>query len=253
MATINFDNKGFTFDGTTATFVSTDATETISKSGYTLSSPSTFTTYTLDNIYQRSSTRNIDVIGNSQESTAGRGVTCEYNIKVVGTPELFEATAQFGADKATAGLASILLQTGDDRNFANPNPIEGINPTELVSNMSSGFQTMFSPELPPIRNLSDIPIVLGKMSAWASTIQLANARQQAAHAAAFAIEQKERKIKRNVEAAKKRFGESFDLSSATTAPPATDQQQGNYSIPKELVHQEFNSSANAMLSNEQNM
>ena len=183
------ENKNVTVIGGTAHVTTGDVTEVIGTTSYTLNSPLSSTTYTMGNLYQSSDSRNIDVKGNSQEVCAGKGITCDWHLKVVGSPELFEATAQMAADRATAGFVSLLLQKGDDSNFASFNPLESINPMEAVSNVSSGLQTSFKPDFPPIRNLEDVPIALGKMQAWAGTVKMADAQEQLSRAAAFKIEQ----------------------------------------------------------------
>lgn len=250
MSTYTLGNKFVSSDGNGATMISGDVKETTSPGQYTASTPLSSTTYTIGNIYQCSTSRNIDVKGNSQENCAGRGVTCEYNLKVVGSPELFEATAQLAADKDTAGLVSLLLQSGDDRNFTLPSPLDAINPMEVVSNMSSGLQTSLSPNLPPIRDLTDIPMSLAKMTAWSGTVTLANAQEQAQHAAAFTIEQQRRRVQMNIEAGTRLLGDSFDPSTANAGAPSSDLRQGNYSLTNEMVFSEFVSCVDSLYANQ---
>ena len=118
--------------------------------------------------------RNVEIIGNSQENYAGRGVTCDYSIKVIGSPEIFTGVAQMGADKELAGIISLILQEGDDRKTAPQKSIQGINPKEIVSNLSSNYQSSIPINYPPIRKLSDIPLAAARVIGWATALNVAD-------------------------------------------------------------------------------
>lgn len=253
MATYNFQNKSITSDSHKTTVISNGVEQVFTSSDYTASTPLTSTLYTQNDIHQYANGRIIDITGNSQETVAGRGLTCEYSIKVVGSPELFTGDAQRGADAAVAAIVGVLLQAGDDRNFVNPNPLNGINPKQMVSNMSSSWQSSFSPEIPPIVELSDIPIALGKMMAFGKAVDIADMAEQAKRAAALTLEQSARKLKNNIEANIAQYGEAFNIKDATTAPPATDLNQGNYTTPKSTVYNLYYENQDSLLAHQRNI
>ena len=138
--------------------------------------------------------RNVDIVGNSQENYAGRGITCDYSIKVGGNPEIFTGLAQMGADKELAGLISVILQEGDDRKTAAPRILQGVDPKQLVSNLSSSYQSTVPLDLPPIRKPADIGIAFAKLGAWTAGLTAADAAYQAAKAAEITIEQQQRRM-----------------------------------------------------------
>ena len=179
MSTYTFSNRTVQSDGITTKIVNNGVEQTFTPNRYTVSTPLTDTTYTNGNFHQYAETRNIDVSGNSQENYAGRGVTSEYNVKIVGSPDMFSGNAQRGADKALSQLVGVLLQQGDDRNFAPGNPMGEIDLKSVTSSMASSWQTSMCPTLSPIRELSDIPMVLGEIVAWGEGIKIADAAEQA--------------------------------------------------------------------------
>lgn len=239
MSTYTFSNRTVQSDGITTKIVNNGIEQTFTPNRYTVSTPLTDTTYTNGNFHQYAETRNIDVLGNSQENYAGRGVTSEYNVKIVGSPDMFSGNAQRGADKALSQLVGVLLQQGDDRNFAPGNPMGEIDLKSVTSSMASSWQTAMCPTLSPIRELSDIPVVLGELVAWGEGIKIADAAEQAAKAAAYELERQAKRVQENIEANIKALGETFGFSEESTANPATDERAGNYNITEAEVMDAF--------------
>lgn len=253
MATYNFENKSITSDSFKTTVITNGVEQVFTSSDYTASTPLTSTLYTQNDIHQYANGRIIDITGNSQETFAGRGLTCEYSIKVIGSPEMFTGEAQMGADAAIASIVGVLLQSGDDRNFVSPNPLDGISPTQIVSNMTSSWQSSFSPEMPPIVELSDIPIALGKIIAFGQAVEIADLAEQAKRAATLTLEQTETKIKNNINANVAQFGDAFNTNDATSAPPATDLIQGNYTTPKSTLYNLYYENQDSLLAHQRNI
>ena len=54
----------------------------------------------------------------------------------------------------------------------------------------------------------------------------------------------------NIDAGTKLMGDMFDPSTANTGAPSSDLRQGNYSITKEMIFSEFNSSMNSLFANQ---
>lgn len=247
MSTFNFENKTVTSDGITTKVITNGIEQTFTKSSYTASTPLTATTFTQANHHIFANSRNIDIKGNSQESYAGRGVTAEYSIKVIGTPELFTGDAQRGADEATSELLSLLLQQGENGKFEQGSPLTIIDPAGVFNNMASSLQGSLSPELSPISTLEDIPIAAGKLAAWGAEIDMADAAEQAARAGQYEIERQERRLQNSIEAGIEEFGASFDPSTATSGNPASDANSTGYTLSKSTMMNAFYGNNDALL------
>lgn len=247
MSTFNFENKTVSSDGVTTKVVTNGVEQTFTKAQYTASTPLTSTTFTQANHHVFANSRNVDIKGNSQESYAGRGVTAEYSIKVVGTPELFTGDAQRGADDATSELLSLLLQQGENGKFEQGSPLTIIDPAGIFNNMASSLQSSLSPELPPITSLEDIPIAAGKLATWGAAVDMADAAEQTARAGYYEIERQERRLQNNIEAYIEEFGTSFDISNATTANPASDANSTGYTLSKSTTLNTFYGNNDALI------
>lgn len=239
MATFNNNLKTVISDGTNTIVKTNGIEQKFSTNEYTLNSPLTSTTYTQGNLLQMGVSRNVEIIGNSQENYAGRGVTCDYSIKVIGSPEIFTGVAQMGADKELAGIISLILQEGDDRKTAPQKSIQGINPKEIVSNLSSNYQSSIPINYPPIRKLSDIPLAAARVIGWATALNVADMQHQASVAAELTIEQQQRRIQNNIDAMTSKFGEMFDKTTISAAPIASDTKQGDYNITKQVLFDNY--------------
>lgn len=253
MATFKNDRKIVTSDGITTTVTTNGVQQTFGTSEYTTVTPLTSTTYTQGNLLQMGTSRNVDIVGNSQENYAGRGITCDYSIKVVGNPEIFTGLAQMGADKELAGLISVILQEGDDRKTAAPRILQGVDPKQLVSNLSSSYQSTVPLDLPPIRKLSDIGVAFAKLGAWTAGLTAADAAYQAAKAAEITIEQQQRRMQNNINAQIEQYGEVFDTSKLLASSTATDVNQGNYNITKQVVMENYLPNQDALLAHQKNI
>lgn len=236
MSTITFENKTITSNGNKTEISINDSDQTLTTSEYNAVTPIATTKYSDSSLREYGSTRNIDISGNSQENYAGRGVTCEYSLKVVGSPEMFTGEAQQKADKTLSNLIGLVLQTGDDRNTSPDSVLSGIDPKHLVLSMASSFASVYTPQIEPIRNLMDIPVAIGKQIAWAQQLSIANGAEQAARAAAHEVDRQKRMLESNIEAKKKELGDMFNPDSATSGSAATDLKQGNYNLSRQEVH-----------------
>lgn len=102
-------------NGTTLKVTSGSSEQTVGQGNYDANTNITGVRHHLNGIRESATSRNLEISGNSQEVMNGRGITCCYSIKMVGTPELFSGEVQRKLDKALAKLTSIMLQPGDDR------------------------------------------------------------------------------------------------------------------------------------------
>lgn len=225
--------KKISSDGKNVKIITDGVTQEVSEGSYNANTPLTSTVHSQNGIRESGTSRNVEITGNSQEVYAGRGVTSEYNLKVVGSPELFSGQAQRVADNALSSMAGLTLQTGDNRNSAAAGGLPIPDFKKVVSSMTSSFQNQLAPELPEITRIQDIPIFFAKVAVWFSSLNVANLAETSARAAALEIERQVEQTKITMEKKTKELGENFTLSGITT--PATEDKEN---VTKNITRQD---------------
>lgn len=235
--------------------ISTDGvTQNVSKGCYESHSDITNTRFSMNGLRESGNTRNVEVSGNSQESYAGSGLTSEYRLKVVGSPDLFTGEAQRMADAALADLTGLLLQTGDDRNSAPASPLPSFDPQQVVTKMTSSYQNMITPDLPQITRLADIPKFAAAAATWFSGLSVANMAEAAARAGALEIERQIEQAQIALEKKKEEFGNMLDFSSSTpSAPSNEDKQNVSRNITRKEVYETICPKMDTLLAAQRNI
>lgn len=236
MSIVENINQTVTSNGNTTTVERNGVTQNISFGEYSATTPLTSIQCSHSGVRVNGSSRNVDITGNSQENYAGRGLTCEYSIRVVGSPELFEATAQIAADNALNDLVGLMLQPGDDRNFQMGDLIPKLNFRQIVSKMTSSAQSDLTPPAPTIKSFEDVPIETAKLASWFSSLSLSNLAFQAAKAAALEVERQVTQQAINIQRTAEALGNQFGLGEGSASSPSSEEKsESSYNITRQDV------------------
>ena len=186
---------------------------------------------------------NEEVSGNVQRCCAGMGETCEYKMKIVGSPELFTGQDQQAADYATNDLRALLLQPGDSRKEGGFSELASIDLQSAVSSMSTSMTNSFTPQIPQINRLQDLPAFTAYLSAWLGTVSAGNAAYQALCAGELEIERQLLQKKETIKRLKKQYGEDFDFESlfsgGTPTPSTENNPNADYNITRQTVYENY--------------
>lgn len=226
-------------DGRTTTIKKDGTQQQINDGEYSAATSQRTTKHNANGIVQSGSSRNVEITGNSQESYAGRGVTCEYSFKVVGTPELFSGKAQRTADKALNKLVGLLLQPGDDR-FSLPNAADLLPDFgKVMSKMSSGWTQSLAPTPPQITRIQDIGKLAAYMGTYLSSVSLEQSAYQAAMAAKMEVETQVLQTKENLKRAAKMFKDGEIPESFLTGSPATQDRVATDNLTRQQIYEMY--------------
>ena len=223
-------------DGKKTIIKKQDSQQIIEPGNYQAHTENRVTSHSSTGVVESGSSRNVEIKGNSQESYAGRGVTAQYSFKVVGSPQMFSGQAQRAADKSLAKLASLLLQTGDDR-FTKPSSFKDVLPdvTKMVSKMSSSFTSSLSPSPPQISRIQDIGKLTAYMGAYLSTVSAEQAAYQSAMAAKVELERQIEQKKQALRQLKKSFDQGEISTEMIANFGADDTKQGEPNISRATI------------------
>lgn len=244
--------KNIISDGKNLTINTDGVTQSLTEGTYTTHTPLTHAQHSLNGIRESGTSRNVEINGNSQENYAGSGLTTEYRIKNVGSPELFSGEAQKTADEALSSLVGLILQTGDDRNSAKSDSLAMPDFKKVVSSMTSQFQNTMTPDLPQISRLSDIPMYFAKTMAWFSGLSMANAAEAGARAGALEAERQVEQTKIAIEQKKKELGDTFTLSKPES-PSTEDKENVKWNITRNDVYDAYVKEIDKILAAQKNI
>lgn len=227
----------FTTDGQRTIIQDKGVTQTIGDGFSTASTPLRNTTVSANPIVQKGQARNVEISGNSQQSYAGRGLTSQYSIKVIGSAELFSGKAQRAADKAVAKLVGTLLQPGDDRYSASPADLVTLDFQKIASKMSSGWSSALLPAPPQISRIQDMPKLVAYMGTYLSSVSGENIAYQTAMAGACQLERQVMQKKETLKRLKKTFDQQGISGLMAGGLPASEDKDAQPNISRQDVYE----------------
>ena len=230
-------SKTVTTDGKSTTINNQGVTQTITDGQYHASSQLRSTTHSANGVVQSGSSRNVEITGNSQQCYAGRGLTSQYSMKVIGSPEMFSGKAQRAADKAVSKLAGLLLQPGDNRYQCDPAGLVSLDFTKITSRMTSGWSGSLMPAPPQISRIQDIPKLTAYMGAYLSTVSVENAAYQAAMAGALEIERQAMQKAETIKRLKKTFKEQSISGLLSGGLPSSEDKDAKPNVKRSDVYE----------------
>lgn len=223
---------------------------------YDASTPIAKITHSSNGIRQSGSSRNVEISGNSQQCYAGRGITSEYNIKMVGSPEMFTGKDQMAADNCLNDLRGLLLQPGDNRNDASLASLPTIDFQAVTSSMTSSMTQQFTPQVPQLTRLQDLPQYAGYLKTWLQSVSITNAAYQAGCAARLEIERQLMQKYQSIKSLTKKFGQAdFEtiLGGEIGLPSAEDIPNKEYNITRSRIYENYIPNLQSLLAAENNI
>lgn len=217
---------------------------------YTAESKTRRTSHDSNGTVQSGTTKNEEYTGNAQESYAGHGVTSQYSMRVVGSPQMFSGRAQRAADKCVSKLVGLLLQPGDDRYSATPEVPALPNFAQVVSNMSSSWSSSLMPAPPQITRIQDIGKLAAYMGTYIQTVSLENSAYQAAQAGLLQVEREMMQQKETLKRLKKTFQDGEFSPSQLSGSPASDDRTSEPNIDRKTVYEQIMDRLPQLLANE---
>lgn len=217
---------------------------------YSAQTPQRSTTHSANGIVQSGTSRNVEISGNSQETYAGRGITCEYSFKVVGTPELFSGKAQRAADKAVSKLVGILLQSGDDRHSVSPSQLVKLDLNAVMSKMSTSWGGTLAPTPPQITRIQDIGKLSLYLATYIETISLSDAAYKAKVAGLAEVEHQLNQQKETLRQLKKMFDEGEITPEMLAGSPSLEERNAKPNITRSYIYQQIMPELARILANE---
>lgn len=223
---------------------------------YRANTPIAAVSHEQNGIRQSGTSRNVEISGNSQECYAGRGVTSEYNIKMVGSPTMFTGRDQKTADAALNELKSLMLQPGDNGKELNLASLPTLDFQAATSSMTTSMTDSFTPQPPQINRLEDLPMFTAYMGTWLESVSVSNALYQSACAGALEIERQIMQKKQSIKRLAKKFGD-LDFQSLLGGniglPSTEDVPDKEYNITRSRVYETYIPQINTLLAAQNNI
>lgn len=188
-------------------------------------------------------TLNQEISGNVQRVCAGNGETSEYKIKIVGSPEMFAGQDQRAADYALNDLKALMLQPGDSRKEGGLGELASIDFQRAVSSMTTSMTNSFTPQIPQINRLQDLPMFTAYLGTWIGTVSAGNAAYQAVCAGELEVERQLAQKAETIKRLKKQYGQDFDveslLSGGTPTPSTESNPNAQFNITRQTVYENY--------------
>lgn len=223
---------------------------------YDASTPLAKVTHSGNGIRQSGTSRNVEISGNSQECYAGRGITSEYNIKIVGSSEMFTGKDQRAADNCLNDVKGVILQSGDNRNDMAQALLEMIDCKSATSAMTTSLSNDINIKIPQLTRIQDLPDYSMNLFAYLENYSLTNSAYQAMCAAKLEVERQLLQKWETLKCMGKKFGEGdFEslLAGEIGLPSAEDIQGKEYNITRSRLYENYIPNLPALLAAEKNI